>query len=740
MRDAPFSRRRFVLLSGTTMIAVGGYSFGSRSGLARLGVFLGEPRISLSSFSVSEQIQPGSVVGSISVIAGSGAYTFAIPSGGDPDAKFSVDGATLLTKDTFDFENATFHRLTIEASNGIDPKLSRTLLINVTNAFEKPDLGPLILPDTLALGSVVAIIGATEGSTITAVSLPEGWTFDNENLQVLISTDAALGEHNWSFIETLSDSRNSPNVSNGSSMVQAAPVTPFDPVAQGFVVFDSRDISADGAVSTWQSKSKRNTVSNANILEQPSKGTGVVSFDGSDDILTDRTRGFGVPRSINLDTVWNSDPLGDSEQFTNTGIDRAPDGTWWLVNHPAGAPSRRDGILVHFNADFTAVIEKLDLGSIYGTGIIGGPQGLVYDTDDDTLWFTNSLQNLVRHIALDGTPLTGDDVPFTNPAGLAIDQANGTLIILESEGSASNKSAGVLQTINKASKALVGSGRLRVQPDWDQMYFDQDSRALFITSGYAYQGNGQDTFVGIYSMDETAYIEQIALVPIPDSAHAIEGIVCHDGKLYINNDSGFHSREGIGSLINEVLVYDVGQIVGSKIAFFGAFSVDGSTNTDGVVSLGNSTGARGHSFFVNGTTQLRLHNRIDNGVSFYNANFTVPDLRTRRIVYCEYDRVANSARMWVDGTEVPLATGGLTEVGRITGPIVDRMPLALSGVVNGNRKERHASIDVSALGYAILQSGANENRQETEGWLAHEFGLTAALPENHPYRTFAPST
>ena len=83
----------------------------------------------------------------------------------------------------------------------------------------------------------------------------------------------------------------------------------------------------------------------------------------------------------------------------------------------------------------------------------------------------------VKHIQTDGTPLPADDIPFPNPAGLAIDQAQGTLIILESEGSASNNNAGVMRTVNKTSGATVASGTLPDMPNWAQMFIANDSRA-----------------------------------------------------------------------------------------------------------------------------------------------------------------------------------------------------------------------------------------------------------------------
>ncbi len=726
-----------------------GFGFGTRSGLHRLGAPSDEARIVISALEISESAQPGATVGALSVVGRSGFHTFSIPEGGDPDGKFALVGPNLTTTDGLDFEAASSHLVTVEADNGQDPALTRTLLvsvvntfeeaelaplslaslatqgsvlpitgttngssisglvlpsgwalangnhdisiapdaplgtqdwsfietlpdspnsprvssgsttieaaqtlgpltlssahvsesstqgefvgalqgavggsqlslldnaggrfavvndgvvraqtgldfegntshqitvretlataansprdtvltISVTNAFEQPDLGLLGLAGTVSQGSVIAISGATSGSTIVGGLLPQGWSVDGPNRQIQITNDAALGVQHWSLIETLDDSSNSPRVTTGSSIVEAAASGSFDPTTAGYVMFDSRDVVADGSVTSWPARDGRTTVSSETVSERPSKNASVISFDGTDDILSDTRRSLGAPKeSFNLDLVWNASPLGDAEQFTNTGITRAPDGTWWVVNHPAGSPTRADGILVHFSADFSTILGTIDLAAVYGIGVAGGPQGLVYDLADHTLWFTTALQDEVRNISLDGTPNPSKSIAFPNPAGLAIDHANGTLIILESEGSAANKNAGIMRTVNKADGSTVSSGLLTDMPNWDHVFFDQDKRALFVTGGYEYSGGG-DTHIGIYNMDGGDYLQQIAYFREP-FATAIEGLYFGDGTLWICNDSGFHG--GLGSGLNEILEYEASQIFGDRIVFAAA--------------------------------------------------------------------------------------------------------------------------------------------------------------------------
>jgi hypothetical protein len=91
-------------------------------------------RISLAGSSVAEDAAIGTAIGTLSVVNGSGVYTFSITA--DPDSKFAIDGTTLETAAALDYETATSHSVTIEADNGVDTPLSRTFVIGVTDVSE----------------------------------------------------------------------------------------------------------------------------------------------------------------------------------------------------------------------------------------------------------------------------------------------------------------------------------------------------------------------------------------------------------------------------------------------------------------------------------------------------------------------------------------------------------------------------------------------------------------------------
>jgi hypothetical protein len=92
------------------------------------------PRISLTATTIAEDAAVGDPVGTLSVVNGSGVYTFSITA--DPDSKFAIDGSALELGATVDYETATTHSVTIEADNGVDTPLTRTFTIYVTDVAE----------------------------------------------------------------------------------------------------------------------------------------------------------------------------------------------------------------------------------------------------------------------------------------------------------------------------------------------------------------------------------------------------------------------------------------------------------------------------------------------------------------------------------------------------------------------------------------------------------------------------
>jgi large repetitive protein len=191
------------------------------------------PAIALTSASIAEDAIVGDAVGTLSVTNGSGVYTFTITA--DPDTKFAIDGSALELGATVDYETATTHSVTIEADNGVDPPISRTFTIYVTNVFEEPNLVALTLSastivEASAEDTVVgAIVGQTSGSTLSLTGTA-GDRFKISAGNVVAgatATDyAAATSHDITIRETLADSANSPRETTLTITVTQAAVGP----------------------------------------------------------------------------------------------------------------------------------------------------------------------------------------------------------------------------------------------------------------------------------------------------------------------------------------------------------------------------------------------------------------------------------------------------------------------------------------------------------------------------------
>jgi hypothetical protein len=105
-----------------------------------MGTFIAGETITLTATSIAENAANGTAIGTLAVVGGNGVYTFTVTS--DPDNVFTIDTDDLDKDGTLDYETATSHQVTIEADNGVDPPISRTFTIYVTDV---DDTAPTIL-------------------------------------------------------------------------------------------------------------------------------------------------------------------------------------------------------------------------------------------------------------------------------------------------------------------------------------------------------------------------------------------------------------------------------------------------------------------------------------------------------------------------------------------------------------------------------------------------------------------
>ncbi len=139
-----------------------------------------EPQIllaGLESFvSVSENIVIGSTVGVLSVVNGTGTWTFTKTA--DPDSKFvlaGTGGSNLNTAAALNFETAQSHSVTIQATNGTET-ISRTFAIGVIGLPQAVGTLPDLLFNQNSGDQVVQTAQGFSGSGLTysVQSFPTG--------------------------------------------------------------------------------------------------------------------------------------------------------------------------------------------------------------------------------------------------------------------------------------------------------------------------------------------------------------------------------------------------------------------------------------------------------------------------------------------------------------------------------------------------------------------------------------
>lgn len=128
-----------------------------------MNTFVTGARISLDDTTIAENSAQGTLVGNLSVVNGSGSYTFTLTD--TAGSRFQLDGVDTSLLEVgatgLNYEAATSHSITVEADNGVDPVISRTFTIILTDV---DDTAPTIT----SASSVSVAENATLAHTLTA--------------------------------------------------------------------------------------------------------------------------------------------------------------------------------------------------------------------------------------------------------------------------------------------------------------------------------------------------------------------------------------------------------------------------------------------------------------------------------------------------------------------------------------------------------------------------------------------
>jgi hypothetical protein len=178
--------------------------------------------LSLSASVLAEGSGPGTVVGVLLGKTGGSTLALVDSAGG----RFAVSGNNLVAGATStDFETSASHSVTVRETLADSPNSPRDTVLSVTvsNVFEQPALSALTLSSstaTVGTSTSISINGPTPGSTL-AGAVPDGMVL-NSALRMITGTPTVAGTYNFTLTETLSDSANSPRVSNVAITVAAS--------------------------------------------------------------------------------------------------------------------------------------------------------------------------------------------------------------------------------------------------------------------------------------------------------------------------------------------------------------------------------------------------------------------------------------------------------------------------------------------------------------------------------------
>ena len=220
--------------------------------------------------------------------------------------------------------------------------------------------------------------------------------------------------------------------------------------------------------------------------------------------------------------------------FTCTGAQQiGSTGKWagcWVVgNHgqtyegsSVYAPS-----IVLLSPDRTKKLNEWDMSDISGIQSI---QGVVWDSSDDTIWFVDKTNRIVRHIDFTGTLLSDSiaaPVDYTRINGIAYNPTLDALYV-------QNEGVKQIKLISCADGVTVLGTWTSLSAAADQFYYYAEKNWLL----YSYGDNGVDGQLHVMDLTHDKILSIITL----KGSQSIEGVcIANNGNLVAFNDGGYHT-------------------------------------------------------------------------------------------------------------------------------------------------------------------------------------------------------
>jgi hypothetical protein len=157
------------------------------------------PAVVLSTPTVVESATIGTTVGVLSVQGGTGTYTFTLTdSAGGKFTTAGTNGSNLNTAAALDYETATWHLVTVSATNGVDT-IVQPVAITVTNVVE--DTTPNAFSFTDVTGAALSTVIESNAITVAGIDGPATMTITggaysiNGGVYATASTTVVAGDN-----------------------------------------------------------------------------------------------------------------------------------------------------------------------------------------------------------------------------------------------------------------------------------------------------------------------------------------------------------------------------------------------------------------------------------------------------------------------------------------------------------------------------------------------------------------
>lgn len=229
--------------------------------------------------------------------------------------------------------------------------------------------------------------------------------------------------------------------------------------------------------------------------------------------------------------------------FTCTGLayDSRED-VFWIGNFGKEFPGQSDSYptIVKVSKDFSEVLDEIEIGEITGKNEDINLQGVSYDMNTDSLWYTDGKK--IINISKKGElicELGLGKYDSCIPNGVVYDPSDDSLWVLCYYDYLINLSrdGNIMGVFDCDFK------------DQDQLCIDDDGNILF-SVGADYSGD--ENYICTFYKDS----KNIEVTFRLTKSHAIEGICSIDNNLYVVNDGLFHSAK---SQSNTVCIYEIGK-------------------------------------------------------------------------------------------------------------------------------------------------------------------------------------